>query len=386
MKHKLTIVIVSYNVKHYLAQCLRSVQRAAQGIDCQVIVVDNHSRDDSVAYIRAQFPQVDIIVSNHNNGFSYANNMAIRQSQSEYILLLNPDTILSENALSDMLHFMDTHPQAGGAGVHMLNVDGSNANESRRGIPTLWTAFCKMSGLCERFPQSKRFAHYYLSYLPWDEANQIEIISGACFILRREAIEQVGLLDEDFFMYGEDIDLSFRLLKGGWENWYIPTNILHYKGASTNHTSFRYVHVFYKAMHIFFRKHYHGMSILLSLPISMAIYTKAAICLIKNWITATRKSLGFVMRKQSPIMKYQFLGNEAQQKSFATFAAKHGLQTYEYTESQGREDSNAIPVFDATGHSYAEIFQTIQSTHPKLGFGIFYPDAKELITPHEVIC
>ena len=386
MKHKLTIVIVSYNVKHYLAQCLRSVQRAAQGIDCQVIVVDNHSRDDSVAYIRARFPQVDIIVSNHNNGFSYANNMAIRQSQSEYVLLLNPDTILSENALSDMLHFMDAHPQAGGAGVHMLNVDGSNANESRRGIPTLWTAFCKMSGLCERFPQSKRFAHYYLSYLPWDEANQIEIISGACFILRREAIEQVGLLDEDFFMYGEDIDLSYRLLKGGWENWYIPTNILHYKGASTNHTSFRYVHVFYKAMHIFFRKHYHGMSILLSLPISIAIYTKAAICLIKNWINTTRKSLGFVMRKQSPIMKYQFLGNEAQQKSFATFAAKHGLQTYEHTESQGREDSNAIPVFDATGHSYAEIFQTIQSTHPKLGFGIFYPDAKELITPHEVIC
>lgn len=386
MKHKLTIVIVSYNVKHYLAQCLRSVQRAAQGIDCQVIVVDNHSRDDSVAYIRARFPQVEIIVSNHNNGFSFANNMAIRQSQSEYVLLLNPDTVLSENALSDMLHFMDAHPQAGGAGVHMLNVDGSNANESRRGIPTLWTAFCKMSGLCERFPQSKRFAHYYLSYLPWDEANQIEIISGACFILRREAIEQVGLLDEDFFMYGEDIDLSYRLLKGGWENWYIPTNILHYKGASTNHTSFRYVHVFYKAMHIFFRKHYHGMSILLSLPISMAIYTKAAICLINNWITTTRKSLGFVMRKQSPIMKYQFLGNEAQQKSFATFAAKHGLQTYEHTESQGREDSNAIPVFDATGHSYAEIFQTIQSTHPKLGVGIFYPDAKELITPHEVIC
>lgn len=218
-----------------------------------MFVVDNHSRDGSVDYLTDRFPSVNIISSNHNLGFARANNIAIRQCSGDYVLLLNPDTIVGENALDEVVAFMDAHPKAGGVGVCMLKVDGTPAMESRRGFPTPLTAFYKMSGLCARFPKSRRFGHYYMGYLPWSSAERIEVISGAFCMVRHEALDKIGLLDEDFFMYGEDIDLSYRLLKGGYENWYVPARILHYKGESTHKSSFAYVHVFYDAMFIFFR-------------------------------------------------------------------------------------------------------------------------------------
>ena len=224
---KLTVVIVSYNVKYYLEQCLFSVQRALEGIDGEVVVVDNHSHDDTVAYISSRFPDVKLVDSMHNLGFARANNIAIRQTESQYVLLLNPDTIVGERVLREALSFMDDHPQAGGVGVQMQNADGTKAMESRRGLPTVLTAFYKMCGLCRRYPHSRRFGRYYMSYLSWDEPHQIEVISGAFCLLRRAALDRIGLLDETFFMYGEDIDLSYRLLKGGFENWYLPLQILH---------------------------------------------------------------------------------------------------------------------------------------------------------------
>lgn len=276
---KLTVVIVSYNVRDYIAQCLLSLTRALQGLEAEVYVVDNHSHDDTVAYLREQFPEVTVIASNHNLGFARANNIAIRQTQGNYVLLLNPDTIVAETTISEAVAFMDDHPEAGGLGVRMLRDDGFDAKESRRGLPTPSVAFYKMSGLCSRFPKSRRFGHYYMGYLPWDEPAQIEVISGAFCLLRREALDKIGLLDEDFFMYGEDIDLSYRLLKGGWENWYLPYPIVHYKGKSTQKSDYRYVHIFYKAMLIFFRKHYSHLSIFYAVPVKMAIYFRAAIAL-----------------------------------------------------------------------------------------------------------
>jgi GT2 family glycosyltransferase len=166
---------------------------------------------------------------------------------------------------------MDEHPEAGGAGVMMHNEDGTLAPESRRAIPTPWVSALKMLGFTKR---------YYMTHLPWDEPNQIEVISGAFCLLRRKALDEVGLLDEDFFMYGEDIDLSYRLLKGGWQNWYLPYDIIHYKGGSTQKTSFRYVHVFYQAMLIFFRKHYQHLSFFFSVPIQIAIYFRAFLALL----------------------------------------------------------------------------------------------------------
>ena len=268
---KLSVVIVSYNVRLLLEACLQSVEKALKGINGEIFVVDNHSSDDSVTYLEPRFPDVHFIANKENLGFARANNQAIRQSQAEYVLLLNPDTVVYENTLRDSLAFMDAHPEAGGVGVRMLTRDGDPAPESRRAVPTPWIAFLKMIGFSSK---------YYMSHLPWDQPGQIEVISGAYCMLRHKALDQIGLLDEDFFMYGEDIDLSYRLLKGGWQNWYLPLDIIHYKGESTQKSSFRYVHVFYQAMLIFFRKHYGHLSFLLSLPIQAAIYFRAFMALM----------------------------------------------------------------------------------------------------------
>ena len=267
---KLSIVIVSYNVRSYLEQCLQSVQKALEGIEGEVFVVDNHSDDDSVETIRNHYPWVTLIENHENLGFAKANNQAIRQSQAEYVLLLNPDTVVAEDTLRGGLTFMDEHPKAGGAGVMMCYEDGSRAPESRRALPTPWVAALKMLGFTKR---------YYMSHLPWDQPCRIEVISGAFCLLRHEALKTIGLLDEDFFMYGEDIDLSYRLLKGGWENWYLPYSIIHYKGKSTQKSDYRYVHVFYQAMLIFFQKHYSHLSMVYTVPVKMAIYFRAFIAL-----------------------------------------------------------------------------------------------------------
>jgi GT2 family glycosyltransferase len=268
---KLSIVIVSYNVRTYLEQCLQSVQKALEGIEGEVFVVDNHSEDDSVAVVRTDYPWVRLIESPENVGFARANNIAIRQSEAEYVLLLNPDTVVEENTLRQSLAFMDSHPEAGGAGVMMHNADGTLAPESRRAIPTPWVSCLKMLGFTKR---------YYMSHLPWDQPSQIEVISGAFCLLRKKALDEIGLLDETFFMYGEDIDLSYRLLKGGWQNWYLPYSIIHFKGKSTQKSDYRYVHIFYQAMLIFFRKHYGHLSFFYTMPVKMAIYFRASIAVM----------------------------------------------------------------------------------------------------------
>ena len=246
------------------------MSRALEGIEGEVFVVDNHSDDDSVETVRSQYPWVRLIENQENMGFSRANNIAIREARGEYVLLLNPDTIVEEATLREVLRFMEEHPKAGGAGVMMHNADGSLAPESRRALPTPWVSCLKMLGFTKR---------YYMSHLPWDQPSRIEVISGAFCFLRKKALDEVGLLDEDFFMYGEDIDLSYRLMKGGWENWYLPYPITHFKGKSTQKSDYRYVHIFYKAMLIFFRKHYSHLSLFYALPVKMAIYFRAAIAL-----------------------------------------------------------------------------------------------------------
>jgi GT2 family glycosyltransferase len=268
---KLSVVIVSYNVRSYLEECLKSVQEALEGIEGEVFVVDNHSDDDSVEVVRREYPWVNLIVNLENLGFAKANNQAIRRAQGEYVLLLNPDTVVTQDTFRGVLAFMDEHPKAGSAGVMMCYEDGSRAPESRRAVPTPWVAARKMLGFTKR---------YYLSDLPWDQPCKIEVVSGAFCLLRHQALKTVGLLDEDFFMYGEDIDLSYRLLKGGWENWYLPYSIIHYKGKSTQKSDYRYVHVFYQAMLIFFQKHYSHLSFVYSIPVKLAIYFRASIALI----------------------------------------------------------------------------------------------------------
>ena len=272
---KLSVIIVSYNVKYHLEQCIRSVQKASEGLDADIWVVDNASSDGSVEYLQTFFSDVHFISNTENVGFSRANNQAIRECKGEYVLLLNPDTIVAEDTLRGCVAFLDAHPTVGATGVRMLNADGTFAPESRRGLPTPFTSFCKMTGLSTLFPKSRTFGRYYMKYLNEDEANPVDVISGAFNMLRHKVLDQVGLLDEDFFMYGEDIDLSYRMLLAGWQNYYLPYYILHYKGESTQKSSFRYVHVFYNAMLIFFNKHFGRKYVLIGYLIRLAVVFRA---------------------------------------------------------------------------------------------------------------
>ncbi|MCF0197459.1 MAG: glycosyltransferase family 2 protein, partial [Bacteroidaceae bacterium] len=291
---KLSVIIVNYNVKYYLEQCLRSVMRASEGMDVDIWVVDNASTDDSIAYLQPRFPEVHFIANDENAGFSRANNQAIRQSCSEYVLLLNPDTLVAEDTLRSCVTFMDAHREVGSVGVKMLQPDGCFARESRRGIPTPFTSFCKMVGLHKLFPGSRTFDRYHMGYLNPDEANPIEIISGAFNMLRRSALEQVGLLCEDYFMYGEDIDLSYSLLQKGWKNYYLPCRIMHYKGESTTKSSYRYVHVFYGAMLIFFRRHFSRKYCWLTYLVRLVVVLQASLVYVRNnlfrWLHLQSKS------------------------------------------------------------------------------------------------
>ncbi len=305
MESTLDVVIVSYNVRYLLEQCIRSVEQASQGMDVNVWVVDNASTDDTILCIKENYPEVHYIANKENLGFSRANNQAIRQGKGKYVLLLNPDTIVGEDVLCGCVKFLDEHPEAGATGVRMLHPDGSFAPESRRGLPTPFTSFCKMTGLNALFPNSRIFGKYYMRYLNTEEINPIEVISGAFCMVRRDALEGVGLLDEDFFMYGEDIDLSFRLLQAGWKNYYLPYSIMHYKGESTVKSSFKYVHVFYNAMLIFFNKHYRKPYSLLGCLIKIAVYIRAFIDMYIRFWDRMCQRMGCV-QKPKPVNYIQF--------------------------------------------------------------------------------
>lgn len=281
---KLSVIIVSYNVKHFLEQCLLSVEKAMQGIDGEVLVADNHSVDGSCQMMLEKFPSVRLIKNKQNLGFSKANNQCIKQAKGEYILLLNPDTLIAQDCFSRCLAYLDSHPEAGALGVKMIDGKGRYLRESKRGLPTPWVAFCKMTGLTRLFPQSRVFARYYLGHLSNCQTCEVEILAGAFMLLRRQALDKTGLLDEEFFMYGEDIDLSYRILQSGYKNVYFAeSNIIHYKGESTKRGSLNYVKLFYKAMLIFSRKHFsNSQNHLFNVLIYLSIYLRALLSLLSR--------------------------------------------------------------------------------------------------------
>lgn len=281
---KLSIIIVNYNVAHFLEQALHSVYKALKNVDAEVFVVDNNSVDHSLSMLAEKFPQTRVIANKENVGFARANNQAIRESTGEYVLLLNPDTLVEEDTFEKCIAFMDATPDAGGLGVKMVNGQGEFLPESKRGIPFPAAAFYKLFGLSKLFPNSKKFGSYHLTYLDNDEIHSVEVLSGAFMLLRKSVLDQVGLLDEDYFMYGEDIDLSYRILKGGYKNYYFPkTRIIHYKGESTKKGSLNYVHVFYKAMQIFAQKHFSNHNAkLFNFLINCAIWFRASLAALKR--------------------------------------------------------------------------------------------------------
>ena len=281
----------------------------------------------------------------------------------------------------------------------MLKSNGEKAAESRRGLPSPMTAFYKMTGLCKRFPNSRRFGHYYMGYLPWDKPVEIEVVSGAFCMMRTSVLREIGLLDEDFFMYGEDIDLSYRMIKAGYHNWYLPETILHFKGESTQKSSFRYVHVFYGAMTIFFKKHYGSSSLLITIPIQIAIYLKATLALFNMLTSKARKALGFFSPRHKREPDYIFIGSVSSITQCRKLCRRKGLSG-EFVAGNERimpmghlsmldkmdTKNQKYVVYDIDAFSYAailDIFAT-QPT-PNVSMAFYNPYTKTILTAEEVI-
>jgi GT2 family glycosyltransferase len=253
---ELSVIIVNFNVRDFLRQCLFSVMLASENIDCEIFVVDNNSEDGSVGMIKSEFPDVKLIINTVNSGFSAANNQAIKKSQGRFILLLNPDTIVEKDTFSKCIDFMNMHTDAGAIGIRMINGEGRFLPESKRAFPTPGIAFFKTFGLSFLFPKSLLLNKYYLPQIDYLETALTEVISGAYMFIRREALEKSGLLDEDFFLYGEDIDLSYRLLQTRYNNYYFPlVSIVHFKGKSTSGDGYKDILHFYDSMRIYVSKH-----------------------------------------------------------------------------------------------------------------------------------
>lgn len=249
---ELSIVIVNYKVPYYLLQCLDAVNKASKGLQVEVFVVDNASNDESETLVKQYFPSVIYLANEQNVGFAKANNRAIRQAKGKYVLLLNPDTILPEDALVNMLHFAQHASQFGALGVRMINADGSFLPESKRAVPTLFNSLCKLLHL----PIPAAYSYYYQALTP-HQCGEVPVLSGACMLLHKAALKEVALLDERYFMYGEDIDLSYAITLAGFKNYYFPLTMVHYKGESTTYDA-RYMRHFYGAMQLFYQKYYGG--------------------------------------------------------------------------------------------------------------------------------
>ncbi|MAD49813.1 MAG: glycosyltransferase family 2 protein [Flavobacteriales bacterium] len=254
---QLSVIIVNYNVKNLLRDCLLSVQKAALKLDTEIIVVDNASSDGSVKMLQEEFKGVKLIANSKNVGFSTANNQGIAQAKGQYILILNPDTLVYEQTFNDCMKFCSENTNCGGIGVQMLDANSNFLKESKRGFPTPKDSLLRLSFLNRLFPKSAYFNGYYLGHLNKDENHKVDVLAGAFIWIKKSIVDEVNGLDEQFFMYGEDIDFSYRIQQAGYDNYYLGTiSILHYKGESTDTYSFKYIERFYGAMKIFSKKHY----------------------------------------------------------------------------------------------------------------------------------
>lgn len=279
MRIDVSIVIVNYNVKAFLEQCLMAINRAKHDLEIEIFVVDNASVDGSQAMIKRKFRDVVLIENTKNVGFSKANNQALKNVKGTYVLIINPDTLIQEDTLVKLKDFLDRHPKTGAVGCKLINPDGSFQITSRRSLPTPWVAFTKITGLSRLFSRSRIFGKYNLTFLDPDCETEVDVLSGSFMFVRRAVLKDVGLFDEDYFMYGEDIDLCYRIKRKGWKIVYTPTTkAIHYKGESTKKGELSYLTHFYSAMLIFTHKHFVGRySYLLQILLTIGIYSRVAI-------------------------------------------------------------------------------------------------------------
>ena len=290
---QLSIIIVNYNVKHFLEQCLCSVSKAIAAMQAEVLVIDNNSSDNSLEYLSSKFPSVIFIANKDNTGFAKACNQGLQQANGEYILFLNPDTIVPEDCFEKCVAFFKSHPDAGALGIKMIDGSGKFLKESKRSFPSPMTSLYKLFGLAKLFPQSKTLSKYHLGYLAENENHEVDVLAGAFMMIRKTVLDTIGGFDETFFMYGEDVDLSYRIQKTTYPNtdrqyknyYFAGTSIIHFKGESTRKGSMNYVKMFYNAMSIFVRKHYGGSRAgVFNFLIHLAIWMRAALTAVSNFI------------------------------------------------------------------------------------------------------
>ncbi len=385
-----SVIIVSYKVRYYIEQCLYSVLRSVP--DAEIFVVDNDSADGSVEFLRKRFPQVEVIDNGCNAGFGKANNIALAKATGRYVLFLNPDTVVAERTIPGCIEYMDAHPDTGAVGVRMQYGDGHFALESRRSLPTPSVAFWHMTGIGRLFSHSRVFAKYHLSYLDRDRECGIDVVSGAYMFIRKEALDKTGGFDEAFFMYGEDIDLSYRILQQGYKNCYLPLPIVHYKGESTNKTSYRYAKVFYDAMNIFFDKHFKRYSRLFAVLVKMVVGVKKISTYVGQNIWARRRMLAdfrknclYVGRKETFADVERLLSRSDILINPRFVEPRDGVE--DSLRGFMADDVEAV-LFDTGVFSYDEVLDWMYaraSENKRYTMGLYSGESGRLITEYETL-
>ena len=353
---KLSVIIVNYNARYFIDLCLQSVHRAVKDIDAEVWVVDNCSSDGSVETITEKHSWVHLISNKENVGFAKANNQAIEKATGEFILLLNPDTIVCEDTFSQCLLYLEENNYIGALGIRMIDGGGNFLRESKRGLPTPMTAIYRALGLSYVFPRSERFSRYYMGHLVNNRNAEIPILAGAFMMIRKTALEVAGNLDESFFMYGEDIDLSYRIDRAGFTNSYFGlSSIIHFKGESTSKMSERYLDSFFGAMDIFYKKHFsRGTSVWVNKLIHLGIKSKK---LIKKLLAHKTKAPA-----QMSLHKVILCGcnNQQRAKILDTFPAITLVDEFVSTEALKITASNCAVIFSHE-LQYRDVIQWISS-------------------------
>ncbi len=367
----LSIIIVNYNARAFLDLCLQSVEQAIKEIDAEVIVVDNASSDGAPEMVKQKHPWVKLVANTDNAGFSKANNQGIEASKGELVVIQNPDTIVAEDTYEKCITFLRENIKAGAVGVRMLDGSGKVLPESKRGIPTPMISFFKAFGLSNLFPKSAVFSRYYLGHLDLNENNPVEILAGAFICVRKDVLNKAGSFDEDFFMFGEDIDLSYRFLKEGFENWYLAdAPIIHFKGESSKKTDEIYLNSFFGAMDIFYKKHFSRQGgWLFKRMISMGIglkrmqFKRKAKKVDRSWtkVNSFPKDV-FIVESEQGVSLPASLSKETNihtVKSFSELASKHRGAAILFTRAQSFKE--IIDFMNAHPGKFKYFFQSVDA-------------------------
>ncbi len=358
----ISIVIVNYNSKAFLELSLFSVQKALKSIDAEVFVVDNASSDNSREYITPKYPCVKWIQNDTNVGFAKANNQAISLATKRYVLLLNPDTIVPEDCFTKTLEFMESHEECGALGVKMVDGSGNYLPESKRGLPTPSVSFFKLSGLHNICPKNRQCSKYYMGHIHRDSVAKVEVLSGAFMLIRRKAISRVGLLDEGYFMYGEDIDYSYRILLGGYLNYYFPeVTIIHFKGESTQVNTF-YVKVFYDAMKRFATQYFkHNLAFYYCFQ--PALYVISRFAMARAYLQSNLRNL-MPNDKLPKKAKVIIVGDkESAHKAIESFIPKTTV-----LENPNKTNCLSVTIVDTASVNFKEFIQSLSSNRGTIYF------------------